>query len=76
MGLRQAYRHGWNGRPGWRISFDYDEELVELLKRAIPHTDRAWYPDEKEWWIAEEYADVLERLFPDFVTFRNQPQLF
>lgn len=28
-----------NGRPGWNIKFEYDQETVETLKRSVPHTE-------------------------------------
>ena len=53
-------------RKGWVIGFQYDLELVERLKAAIPHTHREWRPDEKRWWVSEEYEGILEVLFSNF----------
>ena len=45
MYLRQCIRGGdAEKRDGFILSFRYDVETVEKLKRAIPHTDREWNP--------------------------------
>lgn len=77
MPLRSCYPAGdADGRPGYRIAFDYDAELVEALKAAVPHTEREWHPKPVlEWWISEQYEPELRRLFPDFETYANQPRL-
>lgn len=54
------------GRAGFIISFPYNEELVETLKRTIPHTEREWREDEKVWWISVRYEDVLKLMFSNF----------
>jgi hypothetical protein len=65
--LTQCSRGGDEaGRPGWNIKFEYDQETVELLKKSIPHTHRAWYPVVKSWWVSEEYAGVLTKMFSNF----------
>ena len=76
MALTRCYRMGYEGRSGWSISFEYNAETVERLKELIPHTDRAWGPETKQWWIAAEYEDVILELFPDFELFLTQPTLF
>lgn len=62
MGLRLCYRAAHEGRPGWRLALEYDAELVERIKE-IPHTQRAWSPAEKEWWVDGKCEDELLEIF-------------
>lgn len=55
-----------NGRTGWNIKFEYDERAIELLKRNIPHTERRYYPASHTWWVSEQYAGVMSKLFGNF----------
>lgn len=73
--LRQAVRRGHNGRPGWKLYFDYDPDEVEALKRAIPHIDRAWDEEHKYWWVAIEYQDTVLKLFPEFEGYLHQLEM-
>ena len=67
MNLRTCVKGGdSDGRPGWRIQFDYEPKIVERLKAAVYHQDRTWDPETKTWWISENYEDVLEGLFGNF----------
>jgi len=66
VSLREAYRSGFEGRPGWRISFDYDAESVEALKQSVPQRDRAYDPETKDWWVALEQEDAILAVFPQF----------
>ncbi len=75
MGLKAAYRAGYGNRPGWRIRFSYDAEIVERLKASIPHTQRAWFQESSEWWVSQEYENVILALLPTFAAYLNQPQL-
>lgn len=61
--LRLCYRSAHEGRPGWRLASEYDAEVVELLKRLIPHYARTWSPIEKEWWVDSEYEGKLVEIF-------------
>lgn len=63
------------GSPGYLIAFDYDMELVEELKAAIPHTARAWMPENKEWFVKQEYVVVLRRLFVNADEFLMQAKM-
>lgn len=75
-GLRLCYRAAHEGRPGWRLAVEYDAAIVERIK-AIPHTQRAWSPSEKEWWVdAEREAELLEIFGADFEVHLRQPSLF
>ena len=65
--LTQCVKSGSTvGRPGWLIKFDYDPDLIEKLKRGIYHTGREWRDDSKEWWVSEDYEDVLNELFSNW----------
>ncbi len=55
-----------NQRPGYVIGFRYNQDVVEALKTAIPHTYREWRPDAGVWWVAQEYEHVLNELFGNF----------
>lgn len=67
MYLTQCIRGGdKDGRSGFLIAFDYDQDLVETLKRAIPHTDREWRDDDKVWWVNAKYEVALKSMFKNF----------
>lgn len=63
MSLEQAYRGGYNGRPGWWLHLGYDEALVERLK-TIPASQRTWDEDKKRWWVADEAVDAALKIVP------------
>ena len=64
------------GRVGWRIKFDYDADIIETLKKRVPHTEREWNPDERYWWVGDEYQETLKLLFRNFESFLFQGKLF
>ncbi len=65
--LTQCVRGGdKNGRSGYVIAFDYDAELIENLKKSVPHTNREWREQSKTWWVSIEYEAVLDNLFGNF----------
>jgi len=67
MFLRQCIRGGnAEKREGFILSFHYDVETVEKLKRMVPHTDREWNPETKAWWVSVDYESQLEQLFSNF----------
>lgn len=71
--LTQCYHGGSRkGMDGWRIKFDYDEDLIDELKSSINFMEREWIPTSKEWWISTEAEPTLERLFPNFEAYKNQ----
>ena len=53
-------------REGYLIAFNYDEQAVEELKRAVPHTERSYNPDSRQWWVSKAYEDTLDILFSNF----------
>lgn len=67
MNLTHCIRAGdKDRRDGYNIAFAYDEQVVETLKRVIPHIDREWRPENKTWWISKDYELQLKSLFPNF----------
>jgi len=65
--LTQCIKGGsCDGRNGWVIKFDYKLDIIEKLKAKGPHTDREWRPDSYEWWVSEDYSEVLKGLFGNF----------
>ena len=64
--LTQCIRGGsQDGRAGFLIAFNYNPELVELIKK-IPHTHREWHEDTKTWWVSEGFEHTLKALFGNF----------
>lgn len=78
MTLRQAFRAGSSrdGRPGWALSFDFDQALIDGIKAWIPAADREWNPERRLWWVASLHEERLAALLPGFEAFLKQPQLF
>jgi len=76
--IKSAFRHGDSSgrRPGWRITWPYDPELLEIFKRDVPHQDREWDPEGGFWWVAQEHEETLLRLFPSFEAYLRQGSLF
>ena len=54
------------GEAGWLLKFDYDEKLIERLKKAVNYRDSEWDAEKKEWWISQRYEDVLDELFSNW----------
>lgn len=74
MSLTQAYRGGYEGRPGWWLHFSYDEELVERFK-TIPASQRTWDEEKKRWWVAEEAVQAALRILPSLEAHLRQGSL-
>lgn len=55
-----------NKSPGYILKFEYDGELVERLKKAVPHTHREWHEPKTEWWVEEGFEAELEAMFTNF----------
>jgi len=65
--LTQCVRGGdRDGRSGFVIAFHYDQDLVETLKRVVPHTEREWREDSKTWWVSVRFEDALKLMFKNF----------
>ena len=74
-GLRQCWRCGHAGRPGWRLAFAYDAGTVTALKAAVPHEYRIWDAEQGEWWVDSVHEAAVLALFPEFEAFLKQPRL-
>lgn len=57
MSLQQAYRGGYEGRPGWWLVLTFDADLVERLK-TIPARERTWDDEKKRWWVSDDAVDA------------------
>ena len=67
MNLTQCIRGGsQDGQDGFIIGFHYDQDVVENLKMAIPHTEREWRAGTKTWWVSVGYEDFLKKQFSNF----------
>jgi len=67
MNLAQCIRGGsQDGKSGYIIAFHYDADLIEKLKRTIPHTDREWREDSKTWWVSIARESELMAMFSNF----------
>lgn len=64
-----------DGRPGWRFALAYNEDAIERLKQTVPSAEREWLPSPCEWWVSDEWAETLRRLFPQTALFMDQPRL-
>ena len=58
-------------RDGFVIAFHYDQDVVEHLKRNIPHTHREWREDYKTWWVSVDYEEQLKQMFGNFEALIN-----
>lgn len=76
MSLLHAWRGGSDGRPGWWLSFDYDEQLVPRLKAQIAASERSWDEVGKRWWISEDAVTQVLLILPALASYLNQPPLF
>lgn len=74
--LKQAWRGGRDGRPGWYLVTSFDAAFVEAIKR-LPVLDRAWDPEAAggAWWIALDHEAEILRLLPAFESFLKQGRL-
>ena len=75
MRLQQAYRGGHDGRPGWWIHTEYDEQGVERLKAAIPASQRTWDEEKKRWWVADGALEATLRVVPSLEAYTKQGSL-
>jgi len=67
MNLTQCIRGGSQDmRNGFIIAFRYDQDVIENIKMAIPHTEREWREDSKTWWVSIVYEDFLKKQFSNF----------
>ena len=50
------------GRAGVLVQTPFDEFFVEQIKAMVPRHERWFNPHRKGWWVAEEWAPVIEHL--------------
>lgn len=57
-----------NRSPGYRFQFQYNKEVIETLKSAVPHVHREWHQETQTWWVIADmgYEPALEKLFTNF----------
>lgn len=72
--LTGAYRagHPVGLYPGWRLSFDFNEDVIAALKAAVPAIDRSYDPETHEWWVSEQHEGAVLLLFPGFAGYLAQ----
>jgi len=64
-------------KPGWIISFEYNELIIKHLKKAVHKNHHEWDRKAKTWWISELYEDVLDELFDNWYSLaKRQGTLF
>ena len=76
MTLQQAYKGGYEGRPGWWLHLTYDEDGIERLKAEIPAAQRTWDEEKKRWWVADGALEATLRVVPSLEAFTKQGALF
>jgi len=65
--LHTCYRGGNSDKEsGFWLGFHYDKDVVEELKKKIPHTERRWNEETKLWWVSEKYDELLQGMFSNF----------
>lgn len=73
--LWQAYRGGFQGKPGYWLHFEYDEDALKVLKRYKNGEQRAWDQEEKRWWISVDIAEQVAGAIPQLQAFLRQRPL-
>ena len=43
----------------YKVSFPYDELFLAMIRERVPHGSRSWIPEEKVYYFAEEYFELL-----------------
>lgn len=75
MRLHQAYRGGYNDRPGWWLVFTFDTETIDRLKAYKHGEQRAWDEEKKRWWVSEEIAEQVAAFLPGLEAHLRQKAL-
>lgn len=75
MNLQQAYRGGYEGRPGWWLHLTFDADGVERLKATVPASQRTWDEEKKRWWVAESATDAVLKVVPSLEAHLRQGSL-
>lgn len=50
------------GGRSYRVEFPFDRDVVDSIKSIVPAHSRTYDPDQKAWYIASVYADIIQRL--------------
>ena len=50
--------------PGWLFRFNYDPTVIDKIKQ-LPTSGRKWIKEQKIWWIAPEYHQIVEKILSD-----------
>ena len=48
---------------GYSLSFSYNKDIVEFIKKAIPSNKRTYDPASYTWYFGSEYFDLIKLLF-------------
>lgn len=70
IALKEAWKGGHEGRPGYWLRFPFNAEAIEVLKGLVPYRDsqgvaRHWNEPNKRWWVAEDHVKVLLPICPN-----------
>ena len=67
--MKYEWVHGGssNGEPGYALSFDYNPDVIERIKRTVPSSLREWNPETKRWWISELCERQINDIFHGFL---------
>ncbi len=58
-----SHRPEWRrGEFGMYLDSPYNPEFIEEMKATVPHEDRKWDPEKKEWWISDAWLDEVDAL--------------
>jgi hypothetical protein len=49
----------------YRVEFPFDQGVVDALKRIVPGHSRTFNPDERAWYVAPAFKDLVHQLLAD-----------
>src|SRR4051812_12522333 len=58
-GEKKASFHYEDALDAYKITFPYDESIIEFIKLAVPSSKRSWNRDEKAWYVDASYKDAM-----------------
>ena len=59
----KANFHYEEALDAYKITFGYNEQIIEFIKLAVPSSKRSWNRDEKAWYVDASYKDALLLMF-------------
>jgi len=64
-----AWWHGGSsqGKAGYYLRFDFDQDIIKALKDTIPWELREWNQETKTWWVDQRAEKSINDLFPGFM---------